>query len=256
MVYKRKRVYAPRRAPYKRRRYGGKSRRRPRRSYGFTSKSGRPGVLPTYGGKKLRPRAYRSALWKKSLFDSKYNYTDDTSGTLQSSLLLTDMKYYVVDMLPHITDPAYWRNHNGTTNPTGIIGRITLRGGYSSLQISSEDLEEQLEYKIYACWVRVTSLDVGLHPRSWDPFHKDANNEEVKVLKTWNGFLDGMSSTKVVWRHRIRTIDPWEYTDQNYKMVWYIALGLTHDAEATTPKVVNYITSQNCSVCADVTVAA
>lgn len=131
-------------------------RRRPGSRFN-SAQDGRP-ISVGFRSKKLRPRAYRSALWRDTLFKAHYRSILDRVSTVA---MPADTRSSIFGISPVHGDVAFWTTAGGLQpiNTGGIIpdfsDDITVRGGFGSITFTNLNTIDSIRVKLYL--VKTTS---------------------------------------------------------------------------------------------------
>lgn len=136
----------------RRRRFGARRRRNGRRGSQFTSAQAGNSTSIKFRSRKLRPRAYRNALWKDTLFKTHYRSCIDRLSSVQ---MPADSRDSRIGYGPVHGDLAFWTAGGGaravdSTTPLPLFqDDITIRGGYGSLTFTNVDANDAIRVKLY-----------------------------------------------------------------------------------------------------------
>lgn len=137
----------------RRRRFTARRRvRRGRTGSRFNSaQDGRP-VSVRFRSRKLRPRAYRSALWKDTLFKAHYRSILDRISTVTMPTTSTTSRFGIS---PVHGDVAFWTIPGGLqpinvgANIPTFSDDIVVRGGFGSITFTNVDANDSIRVKLY-----------------------------------------------------------------------------------------------------------
>lgn len=179
MAFSRKRTFAGASRTWgaKRRRTAGKFRRpkfRRRRNAGNASSSGARTVSTGYRGRKMRPRAWRRALFNSTNFKSHFRslYSNAFNLTTPASLITASCGYQ-----PMISD-EFWIQANGARPPVAAgatpfanLDDLVIRGGSSRIGFANSTTNSLVRVRLWK--LRLThdgSIPIGTpNTIGWDP---------------------------------------------------------------------------------------
>jgi len=218
---KRSRPYSYNR-PAKRRRFV-----RRRRKYGtITSKASRPS---SYGWRnrrltKRKIRDYKRSLWTVSNTMNKFHVGFAAAHTIAASADLTIMKrmYFKIGQSNaagdiSLTNATSWVSDRGNAAMTGLGDNVIVRGGMSKI-VMSQEANECVEYIVRLIKVineasAPTVLTESSVARDQAPFFGNDESNDVKILKSYTGFLEATTGVKFMWKHPLANLDPAKYDD-------------------------------------------
>lgn len=229
MAFKRKRVVAPKRTGFKKRRFA--FRRRVRKNTQFTSQSGRG--LVGFGVTRRRRwsgRTFRKQLWRSTQQMPHYrSFKMDSQALTTNALGLSNLAsdVYVVFPLQYL-GPDFWTAAGGAVPvdniavPTFNASSIVIRGGQINFMISNMDATsgsgagfaaESLRVKFWYGFTntRPTSIP-ALFPsqqsQMWDPTALvDFNENYGKIYYSGEVLLQGGQVFEFKRRLRVQKID-------------------------------------------------
>lgn len=249
-MYKRKRVYAPKRVMRKRRRFA--RRRRPGRNTAqMNNSSGRPTALGPRS-RKFRPKVYRNLLWKNSATMVRVNARGTYSETIASPASLTGYRLSVYKAIDDFTNASNWLSYDGTV-PTGNTGKYILRGGIEVLELNTE-ADEAMDMIVQLVWVKpgcspAASAAAVTKCVAYAPWATSTgfSNENTKLVKQWKFVLErGRGNFTAIYRPKCKAYDYNQFHNNSDCMFWYVYTGSTVTGVATD--VVTVVKSWNVTV--------
>jgi len=257
-----KRYRRARSAPYfrKRARFSGPSRRFFRRRGGnqITDKSNYAGsVIPYKSKRRMRPRAYRSMLYRTTQFKNHYrtiNCVFDSIGAVVNSSTTADVHGFA--SINYGTD--FWLPAGGAqpidagSGGGGASEAIVIRGGVCTLEVSSEKLEDNVKVKLWAVWTNAnpdnTIIPGGTpHKIGWDPTVTPEFNQLGRLVFAKEFHLQGGGCWKQGFRVRPQKIDVNSHHKNGSMLVFYIVAYETTGNFLGVPAVVNVRSTYNMS---------
>lgn len=243
----RKRSYAGSQSgrPYKKGRRYFKRRKGSSISRGYASKSTTVGYLR---GKHLSARKKRQ--WKNRLIRStdalqKWLGAGASTGTIATPASLITASYASLQIMkgaagtPDITNPVNWVSYNGgVATITTAAGAAVCRGGYSEITLAHENAET-IWYKIELCFTKdgVPTGSLGT-PSAIGKFNSafegTSLNTDIKVLRTYEGFLENGTAKTFRMRIKPHRLDYQDFTGVKNVWFWGISVGNTVTASAVS----------------------
>lgn len=233
MAFKRKRVYAPRRAlPSKRRRFVRKRFSRAKRSMAYTSQSG-VGQNVRYRSRRLRPRAWRSILWRDTLAQSHFRscFATNTLYTVAG----TANQYQVINFTAlRLGGNAFYTPAGGLVQPDGGVnptfqGNIIMRGGIIGLRLNNYDTGAQSVH-VKAMLIKtsmdltVSTLPANVHI-GWDPsLITDFQRFIGKVVMQREALLTNEECVDFKFRLRPWKIDKGLFESDANSFIWVLLI--------------------------------
>lgn len=253
-MYKRKRVYGPKRVMRKRRRYA--RRRRPygsRRVHANTISNNKR----AYGGynlvpKRMKPRSYRNILYRNTLTMARINAKACYSTTIASPANVYQYTFLTIKCFDNFMDSTTWTNPDGA-EPPSFIGKMIMRGGLERLEFNTE-ADECMDMCVSLVWVKPgasrASASAGIDKAAaMSPWTStgDTLNEGTREMKRWKFNLTrGQGNYIVEYKPRIKAYDYANWNNNNDCMFWYVWVGSTVTGQATDT--VTYVKSWNCTI--------
>lgn len=258
MAFKRKRVYAPKRNAFKKRK---SSRRRTQRrgggkSVGYTSLNQKDHVFG-FRTKKTSRRSYLNHLWNSSLFAQHYRSINTAELTASTPASKVAGAIFGIDM-HRIGGNSFWTVLGGLVpadsaiTPPTFKGDITLRGGQYETQFYNTSTTNDIRIKIWFV-MSVTNPDFTFEPTlppiAWDPSASPDFIKEIgKPFGAREVTLEQGNSYTIKGRYKLRKIDQNTNISQGESLIMYCMLCNVGHATATN---VNIISSHNMSFSAD-----
>jgi len=227
MSFKRKRVHAPRRGGFKRRR---NFRRRGRKTSAFTSKAG-SGHTFSFRSKRVTGRKWKRMLWDSTLQSTHYrsNIALNTNSTTP-----VFANQYQTTILPaiRIGGNQFYTVAGGFIPPdtgvlTSFVGNIILRGGTVGCSITNINPGVATQrFKVFL--IKTSKKWSGISfpanpPIGWDPsIVIDFQLTIGRIVLAKDFILDNNSTMDLKYRLPIQKIDRGEYDGDQNSYVWAI----------------------------------
>lgn len=231
MAFKRKRVMAPRRGGFKRRRRIVRRRMR-RKSSAYTSQSGVGGRFG-FRSRRLRPRQWRSILWRDTLSQTHFRSNNSGLNTITNTAAANAYQSAVFAAL-RIGGNQFFTTGGGMVLPdppaaTAFIGNITVRGGILGMRVSN------VQATVTAQNVRVyliktskafNAVSFPANPLiGWDPsMQADFQMNIGRVVLMREALLENGNCLDVKFRLRPFKIDRDLYDIDRDSFVWVVLL--------------------------------
>lgn len=237
MVYKRKRVYGPKRRPTKRRRLV--RRRRPRTDYGVSHNQPMVSSVRRRGRRMLSKRKWRNALWNATRCRTHYTAVGTYSTTMAPPADLDNYRLERFKCFDDFTSVANWHNPDGAT-PATYNGRLIMRGGTEVMTISTE-ADETMDMMVQLMWVKpggsipAAAASIG-KSISMTPYitNTELGNENTRLVKTWKFTLDrGQGCVQLAHKAKIKSYDAAQFSNGSDCMWWLVYVGNTVTGVAT-----------------------
>lgn len=256
-MFKRKRIYAPKRTSVKRRRFA-----RRRRPYGRRTRV-RANAMSNnhraYGGyapasRKMRPRVYRNLLWRNTQTMPRVNSRGIVSATLASPADTTHYRFVALKCFDNCFAVANMSNPDGV-EPTAWTGKIIMRGGLEQLQFNTE-ADECMDMQVALVWVKhgctkaadTASIDKSIALSTWTSTG-DTLNEGTRLMRKWKFNLTrGQGNYTLEYKPKIKAYDIEYWNAGTDCMYWYIWVGST--VSGSSDDNVTYVKAWNCTVAA------
>jgi len=204
--------------------------------------------------RKMRPRAYRSALLRATMFSQKYQSTNATAATINTPASVTNATWASQLAIGSIDNVSSWTSADGAT-PATYNGSIYVRGGYMKCTIACES-SENIDVRLFLVWAKAgmdTALPTGTFIKSLNPMmSSDTANEQRRVIKAWQFQLGQNQSFSVMQKLRPKKYDTLNIaaTVANDVPYWLVSVGNTFTSEAV-PCV--FLTEYSATLTTDVT---
>lgn len=230
MVFKRKRVYAPRRGGFKKRRGGRRFARRRQKSSAFTSKAGSGHTFA------FKSRRVTRSKWKKMLWDSTLQSTHYRSNLAINTSSTTPVfaTQYQTTILPayRLGGNQFYTVTGGFIPPdtgvlTSFVGNIVVRGGTVGCSISNINAGTATQrFKVFLIktsrkWTGISfpaNPLIGFDPSQIIDFKLNIGS----ILLSKDFILDNGSTMDLKYRLPIHKIDRGEYDGDQNSYVWAI----------------------------------
>lgn len=228
MGFKRKRVYAPRRSGFKKKRTV--QRRRARKVSAYTSKTG-SGHTFGFKSKRISRRRWKKMLWDSTLQSTHYRsqfalHTTSTTPAFDTQYQTTILPAY------RIGGNQFYTTAGGFVPPdvgisTGFVGNIVVRGGTVGLTVSNVNAGvETQRFKIFLiktsrAW---TGVSFPANPTiGWDPSTiVDFKQTIGTILLSKDFLLENSATMDLKYRLPVHKIDRDEYNSDLNSYVWAI----------------------------------
>lgn len=238
----RKRVYGgsgASRRPMKRSKpsYYRKRRYRSRPNYAASSGT-RPNVSLGFRSRKLRPKRFRSELFRSSLNTPHYRSAFVTGANVTSPVSVSQMTTAINDMI----NPNFWQSSNGAQPPIGggtiFANKFVIRGGLCRFTACNASTTANVRLRV---WKIITLTDGSFPPAAtvssmYDPSMDQNFRDNFKILAAYDCMLGPLESVEYFHRLKTRLWDPVQQTVQkSFVPFWYIGVcGLDGGANTVT----------------------
>lgn len=267
MAYKRKRTYAPRRAPFKRRRYIRRRTSYRRKRSGAVVGNTRPNPLSYVRRKRLSRRTFNGLLWKQTITATKYVSSYSGTGTVNTPATTDTYTTTATWALASTAGTSNFTNTNvkslsgsiaGIVDPTETSATfdsdIIIRGGTVSFELlnntETADLSNDIvNTRIVLCkigpgWTSGASVDPFV-PFGFDP---DSNRLYGRVVRQWSFSIKDGETCKVAYKIPCQKVDIGTWANEDGGYIWYFSVGNGFVGSAQT---VTYRKSWSVTFCGD-----
>lgn len=257
MAFKRKRVYAPRRGGFKKKRTFRKRmiKRGGKTVADFTSNALR-GTTVGFRGKKTSRRAFRKHLWDSTLFKAHYRSLAVNSSNVATPANVTDAAIFGLNAY-RLGAVPFWTAAGGALPidagvPVPVFGGdIILRGGVYSVTFYNPGPSDVriVIWKTFTVADPNLALLPALSVVGWDPSVTADFTAQI-AKPTWNKsvIIDVGSSYTLSDRFKIQKIDENTYGAEGRSPIYFCALSNVGSAISS---LVNITRSYNLSFSAD-----
>lgn len=267
MAYKRKRVYAPRRAPYKRRRFVRRRTSYRRKRSAAVVGNSRPNPLGYVRSKRLSRRTFRGLLWKQTITATKF--VSDYSAVATAATDASVDTYYTAAAwaLATTSGIANFTNTNvkalsaaigGIVDPTETAATfdsdIIIRGGTITLELLNNTETGDVNNDIINARIVLCKAGPGwtagatVNPSVPFGFAPDSNRLYGRVIRQWNFSIKDGESCKVAYKLPCQKVDIGTWANEDGGYIWYIGISNGFVAAAQT---VTYRKTWSVTFCGD-----
>lgn len=247
MVFKRKRIYAPRRSGAKRRRFGSSRFRRRRfgqRSSGYTSKAG-GAVKFGFKSRRVGQRRWRSVLWRDTLAQTHYR-SNNAINTINTNSGNAQQYQTTPFAALRIGGQQFYTQAGGAIPPDGgtvglFLGNIVIRGGIIGMRVCNINSgATTIGVRVYLIKtsenVSFSSIPANV-PIGWDPtLVQDFQKNIGTVVLKREAILENNAALDVKYRLRPWKIDRDLFDLDQRSYVWLV---LQNDFEGAASAVSN-----------------
>jgi len=242
MVYKRKRVYAPR---YVKRRKVVKRRRKFRgsKSVNFTSQSGIGRSLP-FKSRRLKGRTFRSKLWNDTVAKAHYRSCESNVGIINSN---ADPAQATIARISALEN--FWTAAGGAipidlgVSVPQFADDIIIRGGKVGIRLFNESTVAPLNVFVWLTRDSQTPNYTSLaspQPVGFDmSLIPDFKKKFGTILYTRQFLLEPLAESSIEYRLRVMKIDQQVWIDGS-RFQWWVMVSDPDTANITTCRQVTY----------------
>jgi len=253
MAFKRKRVMAPRRGGFKRRRFN--RTRRSVRGIG-NSKYSSSGAQDygTFKARRVSRRTYQNRLWNASSMSEHYRSIGAESYATITPASLTTMSVSFTAADDNGIGTPYQVTGGLQNSADDLLYNIVLRGGLMKLTVSNDGAgTPPTQVTIWGIrsvpCVDLTGFPTLTPVKGWDPsIFPDFNRKVGKILVKRTFILGNQDSCSMTMKKTLRKIDTSDWVDGSNRHYWLVAVSNLETAATQSHTVVN---SYNLSFCGD-----
>lgn len=255
MAFGRKRIYANafrtvKRTPFKRRRIVRRNRfRRGNKSVQYSDQRG---IAATwrFKSRRLRPRAFRSLLWKDTIASTHYRTNGSALGSLVTPAGAITMTLGRAQAFDNGVAPFWQATGGALSKDPGIAvpvfkGNIVIRGGIVGIRIHNlptavMDINVSVYLIRNAPRPSYTNLP-AVAPIGWEPTLTSEFNQDIGSIKYSRRFTLSPGGTMNLERRLpIQKIDLESWAVDASRWEWLIGISDTDGAGFTTVQIVTY----------------
>jgi len=230
MAFKRKRVYAPKRNGFKRKRTNRRRSLRGRKTSAYTSKSAQ-GHTFSFKSKRLSRQRWKKMLWDSTLQSTHYRSLNAFTVNSTSPANTTT---YQVQLIPALrfAGSQFYIPAGGLVPTdgavlTGFVGNIVIRGGTIGLSLTNiGSITSTMRFKVFLvktsrAW---TGLSLPANPvLGFDPsIIVDFQLTIGRILLAKDFILDNNTTMDLKYRLPVYKIDRDEYDQDKNSYVWVV----------------------------------
>lgn len=261
-LQKRKRSAGPFRRTHKRRRFV--RRRRVSRAKTFHQGGARV-TNNVWGSRPLtrrKIRAFKRNLWNVSSIMQKFRAGGVGNATMYTptAAALNMMKYqsWVPTYHPtNLTDSSNWVDDMGDRAITLAGNNVIIRGGTFHMSINHEVDTEDIEFDIYLCKIKGTSvvpyITAADANRCTSPNIGNDLSNDIKVLRNWRGKIKSQEGFSLDWKIPLMKVDKARH--DALKDVYFFTVGIGATYSSSGDDQVRIILSSTAYCCADIITA-
>jgi len=249
MAFKRKRVYAPRRGGFKKKRT---TRRFSRRGGGTKSSTRWTGGIKdnAFRSRKVSRSTWKRMLWNNTLQMQHWRSVGAQSGSFGTPATLTTCQIFAFTGDDNGVGVP-WTIAGGLQAPVNLVHNIVLRGGINRITVTNDSaVTTPLKCDVYGM-ITNDSADFVTIPTSapigWEPTVMQDFNADVGTIVSSRSFVLGnQDSVTQSFRRRIMKVDASEWTAGKRRFFWIVVI---HNLETTAAQNVTMVRSYNTSFC-------
>jgi len=177
-----------------------------------------------FKSRKMRPRSFRSLLWKTSMHQQHYRSlasSTSTHATVDAQSGAADTYLPLMDGIGS-TNLGFWESgvqnpDEAVSAPASFSGYVILRGGVIKISIFNPSSTDSVGFRLFVISY-IKNPDIALFPssttvfRSWDPSCiPDFARKVGKVIHTREGTIRVLSSSSVEYKLRVTKVDQATY---------------------------------------------